>query len=142
MKKVLKKIQNLVPAFCAAYCLCFSASAANGIKLQMALTLNGKTIYPELVALPGETATIVERGDSGSGLEISVRPTLGYLERSAKQVELAFIISRVEQGRKEKIASPRVITRLGEIAVLQQNKERSRGRRYDLELKVTATEQN
>jgi hypothetical protein len=49
------------------------AFASNTAKLDMKLTLNGKTATPSVVTQYGQAATVSQKDESGQGYEILVR---------------------------------------------------------------------
>jgi hypothetical protein len=94
--------------------------AAKPVKLDMNLTLNGKTSHPKVVTNLGEAATISMVEKNGNGYEMTVLPI--EIESQGKQaVKLEFKVSKIENNQKTEVSQPRVIAVFGEQARITQS---------------------
>lgn len=115
-----------------------SAFASTAVKLDMKLNLNGKEAKPIIITNYGQEAKLTENDDTGNGLEISVLPT-AVAKKSAKEqqaINLKFEISEIKAGQKSVIATPVVITHLGKVARISQERDGH----HALSLEVVPTE--
>ena len=92
--------------------------AAGAVKLDMKISLNDKLISsPRITVLSGDKASVSQQLEDGRLIDLEVVPVL----KSDRSVTMAFVVSEVVAGKKTVLASPRVSTRLGEEASIEQS---------------------
>ena len=107
-----------------------SAFAADKVKLDMTLTLNGKVTQPKIIVLYGQAGTISEKDSAGNGFEIAVTPTEASIpNKLGKAVKLDFVISELKGNEKTVVGSSEITTLLGQSAIISQKKPGGRSLR-------------
>jgi hypothetical protein len=114
------------------------AFASNTVKLDMKLTLNGKTENPSVITRYGQAATISQKDESGQGYEILVTPQIQKKSASKKQqsVNLDFSISEIKDNVKKMVSAPKITVLLGDTATITQGDPSAE----NLKLEVTPNE--
>jgi hypothetical protein len=100
---------------------CFANAEITSTKpvmLDLQLELDGKMIsHPHASVLPGKTGVITQKLEGQDvSYEIQIRPIM----KSAKAVELDFVISRAIGSQTRVLSKPRVIARNNSTASLEQ----------------------
>ena len=107
-----------------------NAFASTKVKLDMTLTLNGKSTKPTIIVLYGQAGTISEKDSSGNGVEITVIPTEASIPNKAgKAVKLDFVISELKDNEKTVVGNSEITTLLGQSAIFSQKKPGGRSLR-------------
>ena len=108
------------------------ALAAQTVKLDMRLELNGRLVsHPRVNLMIGKKGTIVQGVNAISSYAIEITPRW----RGKDKVQLSFIVKQTLRGKTTLLSTPRVVTLIGQTAMLEQrNREMPR-----LRLVVTPT---
>ena len=107
-----------------------SAFASSKVKLDMTLTLNGKSTKPTVIVLYGQAGTISEKDAAGNGVEIAVTPTEASIpQKAGRAVKLDFVISEIKANEKTAVGNSEITTLLGQSAIISQKKPGGRSLR-------------
>ena len=103
------------------------------LNLDIELSINGAVVSrPKIMTLSGETASIQSTAE-GEGYFIEVTPTV----EKDNQVKMKFVVAKVDDSIKTVLNEPLIITKLGQVAQIQQENTDSK---ESLSLTVTASE--
>ena len=103
------------------------------LKLDFELSINGAVVsQPKIMTLSGETASIQSTVE-GEGYFIEVTPTI----EKENQVQMKFVVAKVNDSLKNILSEPQIITILGQSAQIQQENKNSK---ETFSLTVTASE--
>ena len=103
------------------------------LKLDFELSINGAVVsQPKIMTLSGETASIQSTVE-GEGYFIEVTPTI----EKENQVQMKFVVAKVNDSLKNILSEPQIITILGQSAQIQQENKDSK---ETFSLTVTASE--
>jgi hypothetical protein len=112
---------SLLSVFCLGLLLSATASAAQSVKLDMNLDMNGKKSTPSIIVNFDKEATLTSKDDSGNGYEIVVlsKQFKNKDKNAKKAVEMSFKIFELVDNKSTLVASPRVTSLIGEEATLE-----------------------
>jgi hypothetical protein len=98
------------------------ALALPNVSLEIALTVNGRTVKPLITTPYGKAATVKQINEEGDGVEVTVTPRTVQAAKGAKpSIEMRFVISEVKKHQRKRLSRPRVITVAGQPAILTEN---------------------
>lgn len=119
----LSHMKTPITALLATTLITFTASASQQLLLESTVTENHAKGDPELISVPRIT---VESGKPANiqvgNLGYTLIPTLHY----DGMVDIRVVMTDHKDGKVQKIASPRLTTKLGEVAVVQIGQKTSR----------------
>ncbi len=99
-----------------------TAFALPNVSLEIALTVNGRTVKPLITTPYGKAATVKQIDSEGDGIEVTVTPrTMPAVKGEKPAIEMSFVISEVTRHQRRRLSRPKVITRAGQPAVVTQN---------------------
>ena len=93
------------------------AAEQEAVILAMQLKIDGELVSkPTVITISGETASIQSMSTDGDGFSIAVTPTL----TEKNQVEMTFVVTRLEKDKKTILSKPHMVSLLGQPAEITE----------------------
>lgn len=113
----------MLATFCFGVVLSATAFAAQSIKLDLGLDINGKKSKAAIITKFNQEASLSSKDDAGNGYRITVFSKPVEADKKHEAVEMAFEIFEIFGNKSTLVASPKVISLMGQKAALETQGE-------------------